>query len=147
MITITEVTDINESIVKAFELLIPQLSTSVKVPTREQLNRVANSDNTRLLMAQDCRGYYIGTLTLTWYYTPTGCHAWIEDVVVDGEHQGKGGGRLLVQKAIEIATNNGAKKISLTSNPSRLSAHRLYEELAFDKSNSILRVLNLDTQK
>lgn len=145
MVKIIEVDSISEPLVEAFKALMPQLSTSVSAPTKEGLKRIVNSDNTRLFVARDGSGDFIGTLTLVWYYTPSGCYAWIEDVVVDGAHRGEGVGELLVQKAVEVAKVIGAKKVSLTSNPTRVAAHGLYKKLKFEKRDSTLWAHYLET--
>jgi ribosomal protein S18 acetylase RimI-like enzyme len=73
----------------------------------------------------------VGTLTLAFYISPTGIKAWIEDVVVDGSYRGKGIGKALTQKAIDLAERENAKVILLTSNAAREAANGLYKKLGF----------------
>ena len=57
--------------------------------------------------------------------------AWIEDVVVDGAYRRQGIGNALVRAAIERAREAGARRVDLTSRPTREAANRLYRRLGF----------------
>ena len=81
-------------------------------------------------------------LTLGKYYSPTGCKAWIEDVVVDNAYRGQGLGRMLVEEAIEQARGWGAETLMLTSNPKRIAANALYRSLGFEpKETNVYRMV------
>jgi GNAT superfamily N-acetyltransferase len=80
----------------------------------------------------DANGAPVGTLAVGIYRTPTGCKAWIEDVVVDHAHRGFGYGKKMVEYAIGFIRDSGADTISLTSNPSRIAANQLYQQLDFE---------------
>ena len=67
------------------------------------------------------------------YRTPTGCKAWIEDVVVDHAYRGHGYGKTMVEYAIAFIRNTEADTISLTTNPKRIAANHLYQTLGFEK--------------
>ncbi|MFT7598892.1 MAG: ribosomal protein S18 acetylase RimI-like enzyme [Acidimicrobiales bacterium] len=127
---IYEVTEVNDELVAAFERLIPQLSSSNPPPTRDELQFMADSPASVLLVAEE-DGYIYGSLTLALFRIPTGLRAWIEDVVVDSEARGKGVGRLLNETAIGRAQAEGAGTVDLTSRPSREAANRLYQRLGF----------------
>ena len=58
-------------------------------------------------------------LTIADYKTPTGVKVWIEDVVVDESHRGKGIGKELMLVAIEYSKSLGSKDIRLTSRPAQ----------------------------
>ncbi|MEM5774172.1 MAG: GNAT family N-acetyltransferase, partial [Anaerolineaceae bacterium] len=73
--------DVTDEVVEAFARLFPQL-TSLPAPTRAELEETITSPGCRLYMAR-ADGQIAGTATLASYRTPTGLHAWIEDVVVD----------------------------------------------------------------
>jgi GNAT superfamily N-acetyltransferase len=67
--------------------------------------------------------------------------AWIEDVVVDETARGLHIGQTLVERAKEEAIKLGAKKIYLTSNPSRKAAHALYNKCGFEEyDTTVFRV-------
>ncbi len=75
----------------------------------------------------------VGALTLSVYRVPTGIRSIIEDVIVDNAARGLGIGEALMNRAIEIAKGKGATNISLTSNPMREAANRLYLRVGFKK--------------
>lgn len=132
MIVVEEITEIDQTIVAAFEHLIPQLSKSNPPPTIEELRAIASSRATALLVAKDA-DEIVGSLTLALFRIPTGLRAWIEDVVVDQSARGKGVGRILNEAALDHARAAGAKTVDLTSRPSREAANRLYKNIGFKK--------------
>lgn len=131
MITISTVDEVDERLVAAFKKLTPQLSRSNPAPDAETLAKIVASEASTLLVAEDELGTIVGSMTLAMFRIPTGLRAWIEDVVVDEDARGQGVGRLLNERAIEIARDAGAKTIDLTSRPSREAANRLYQRLGF----------------
>jgi len=139
---IVEVTRVTDEIVEAFARLIPQLSASASIPTREEIEAMAASEATTLLIARDpeAGGKIVGTLSLATFRIPTGVRSWIEDVVVDSEQRGKGIGEKLTLAGIEKARELGAKTVDLTSRPSREAANRLYQKVGFkQRSTNIYR--------
>ena len=92
---------VDDEVVDAFNMLIPQLSSSNPPPTREQLQKIVASDATFLLLAK-LDGRIVGSLTLALFQIPTGLRAWIEDVVVDGSARGAGVGEALNLSLIHI---------------------------------------------
>src|SRR5262249_4870476 len=105
--------------------LVAQLSSSATAPTDDELERIAASPATRLLVAFDDDGTVLGTLTLAVFRIPTGVRAWIEDVVVDEAARGRGVGRALTQRALDLADAEGARTVELTSRPTRAAANGL----------------------
>ncbi len=99
--------------------------------TEAELAAIAGSPSTHLLLAS--RGDEVaGMLTLAVVRIPTGVRAHIEDVVVESGWRGEGVGRMLVQAALELARTLGAKTVDLTSRPSRVAAHALYQSAGFE---------------
>lgn len=129
-VQISVVSEVTDDVVAAFQQLIPQLSSSNPPPSKQQLERIVESDSCHLLLASEGDRIH-GSLTLVIFPIPTGVRAWIEDVVVDGDARGKGVGATLNKAAIELATDAGATTIDLTSRPSREAANRLYQRLGF----------------
>jgi ribosomal protein S18 acetylase RimI-like enzyme len=111
--------------------LLPQLSRSAAPVSESDLREIIDSDSSQLLMAVES-GRYLGCLTLVIFKLPTGKRAWIEDVVVREDARGKGVGKLLIKKAIELASVYGAKTVDLTSRPSREAANKLYKTMGFE---------------
>ncbi len=117
-------------LVEAMVRLLPQLSSSAPAPTSAELDEIATSPATVLLVAR-LDGRIVGSLTLALFRIPTGMRAWIEDVVVDEAARGHGVGDALNRAALEIAAERGARTVDLTSRPSREAANRLYRRLGF----------------
>ena len=55
----------------------------------------------------------------------------INGLVIDEKHQGKGIGRLLVEKAKQWAKQNGNESLRLRCNVKRAEAHQFYRHLGF----------------
>jgi ribosomal protein S18 acetylase RimI-like enzyme len=132
-VVVTEVTSATPEIVEALAGLIPQLSSSAAVPTSAEIDAIAASPATVLLLARDALGAIVGSLTLVVFRAPTGPRAWIEDVVVDTSTRGQGIGAVLVRDALDRAASAGARTVDLTSRPSREAANRLYLRLGFEQ--------------
>lgn len=131
-------TQITDEVVTAFNRLIPQLSSSARIPTRSELEEIAANES--LLIARDPaqQNIILGSLTLVTFRIPTGVRAWIEDVVVDENARGKGVGEALTRAALERARELGSKTVDLTSRPNRESANRLYQRVGFELRQSNL---------
>jgi ribosomal protein S18 acetylase RimI-like enzyme len=129
-VVVERATAVSPELISAFELLIPQLSSSNPPPTANELQEIVSSEASVLFVAR-VDGKIAGSLTLATFRIPTGLRAWIEDVVVDGSARGHGVGEALNLAAIEEARARGAVTVDLTSRPSREAANRLYQRLGF----------------
>ncbi|MBN2115227.1 MAG: GNAT family N-acetyltransferase [Anaerolineales bacterium] len=123
-----------QELCEALQRLIPQLGAHKAPPTLEDLKALIRSEASRLLVARepDESGPIAGVLCLTVYRVPTGLRSIIEDVIVDESRRGRGIGEALMRRAIEMARVSGAEGVSLTSNPSREAANRLYQSMGFE---------------
>lgn len=130
--TITELESVNDNVLKAFNNLIPLLSPSSPLPSKNDLETIVSSNKTKLFIAKEGNDI-VGTLTLVFNKIPTGEKAWIEDVVVSESVRGKGVGKSLTQYAVDYALGKGIEKIDLTSSPERVAANNLYQKLGFKK--------------
>ena len=131
-IIIRRVERFNSSLLKAVNDLLPQLTDSAPLLTASGLKEIIASETTQILVAVE--GERIGgMLTLVLFRIPTGLRGWIEDVVVNKADRNKGVGRMLTEKAIEIARLKGAHSLDLTSRPARTAANRLYQKIGFKK--------------
>jgi ribosomal protein S18 acetylase RimI-like enzyme len=137
---IVEITQVTDEVAQAFERLIPHLSSSAAIPSAAELQDIASSRASILLVARDTEqaGKIVGSLSLVVFRIPTGVRAWIEDVVVDPVERGRGIGEALTRAALQRAEQEGAKTVDLTSRPSREAANRLYQRVGF-----VQRVTNL----
>ncbi len=97
---IQRVTLVTDELVAAFERLIPHLSAA-RPPTRAELEDLLASPACTLLIARD--PHIVGSLSLGIYRSPTGLHAWIEDVIVDPAARGRGIGAELTLAGIQCA--------------------------------------------
>lgn len=111
--------------------LLPQLGPGTIIPTRDHFRKITESAATHFFILEIDNGGIAGILSLCIHPIPTGTKAWIEDVVVDKNHMGKGYGKALMLYAIEFARSQGVKAVELTSRPSRIEANRLYQNLGF----------------
>lgn len=127
-----ELTEMQPGYLENINNLLSQLSDSVHTITEEELNTLLSSSQNHLYVLES-DGQFIGMTTLCLYQCPTGWKAWIEDVVVDQNHRGKGYGKLMVRKAMEECKNRGNVTLMLTSRPSRIVANQLYQSLGFEK--------------
>jgi len=128
-----EVVDrVSDELLDAFQRLIPQL-TNKTPPARTGLNALVKSESSTLLVARADDSTIVGALSLTVYRVPTGVRSIIEDVVVDAAARRKGIGEAMMRRALEIAREKGAAHVTLTSNPGREAANRMYLRLGFKK--------------
>ncbi len=123
----------DDELYEAFQRLVPQLTNNNPPPTQEELVALIQEPSSTLMIARSDDGQIIGALTLTVYRVPTGIRSIIEDVIVDLSARGQGIGETLMLRAIEIAKEKGASNITLTSNPLRVAANKLYVKLGFEK--------------
>lgn len=132
-IFITRVENISPELLIAFEKLIPQLTKST-CPSSDDIQKLLDSPSI-LIVARTTSldGSIIGAGTLGVFRTPSGMHAHVEDVIVDEGYRGQGVGEALVSELLELARQMDLKGVSLTCNPSRVPANRLYQKMGFKK--------------
>lgn len=126
-------TQADDELYEAFQRLIPQLTQNNPPPSLDLLHALLADTSSTLLLARDGSNKIVGALTLIVYKVPTGIRSIIEDVIVDESARGKKIGERLMVKAIELAKAKGANNVSLTSNPQRIAANKLYLKLGFTK--------------
>jgi ribosomal protein S18 acetylase RimI-like enzyme len=122
-------------LVEAFGRLLPQLSSTAKPLDFEAVERMVTCDANTVLVARTSEAI-VGTLTLVLLPLPSGVRGRVEDVVVDSSARGRGVAGLLIQEALRIAEQAGARTVDLTSRPDRAAANRLYERLGFQARQS-----------
>jgi ribosomal protein S18 acetylase RimI-like enzyme len=126
-------TQADKELYDAFQRLVPQLTNNNPPPSLDDLADLVRDSSSTVMIARDDHGKIVGALTLTVYRVPTGIRSIIEDVIVDNSARGQGIGESLMKYAIDLAREKGAKNISLTSNPIREAANRLYLRVGFKK--------------
>lgn len=131
-ILVTRVRALDAGLLEAFDRLMPQLTTA-PVPTGQELQELLDSPTLLVCARLKDNGPIIGIGTLGVFRTPSGIHAHLEDVVVDGQARGLGTGEAIVQYLLQAAREMGLKGVSLTCNPRRVEANRLYQKMGFKK--------------
>jgi len=97
------------------------------------------ADPNQLLVVAVVEGRVAGTLQLTFIPGLSHTGAWrgqIEAVRVAAERRGTGLGRRMFEWAIERCRELGCGMVQLTSDRSRMEAHRFYEGLGFQPSHT-----------
>lgn len=130
------VTHADDELYQAFQRLVPQLTNNNPPPSLNDLAALVRDSSSTLITARNDSGEIVGALTLTVYRVPTGIRSIIEDVIVDISARGQGVGESLMRYAIDLAREKGASNISLTSNPLRVAANRLYLRVGFTKRDT-----------
>ncbi len=103
---------------------------------------VAASGNALFVAEQS--GQVIGTFQVTVMPGIAGRgrrRAKIESVHVDPAFRGQGVGKVMIAAAIAHAKNHGAGMIELSSNKSRVDAHRFYRDLGFAQSHEGFKLI------
>ncbi|MDL2238752.1 GNAT family N-acetyltransferase [Bacteroidales bacterium OttesenSCG-928-K03] len=139
---IKQLTTLSGEILNKINNLLPILSDNVRTLKHEELEEMINDKNTVIFIAEEDEDI-VGMLVFIIYKLPSGVKAWIEDVIVKEEQQGRGIGRMLVETAIEYAKKLNIKKIDLTSSPFRIAANILYPKLGFKKRDTNVYRLEL----
>jgi ribosomal protein S18 acetylase RimI-like enzyme len=136
---IKEITEATPQVHTAIEQLLTQLTKKSVLFSMNDFQEIVKASSSILLGAFE-NNMLIGMLTLALIKIPVGMQCRIEDVVVDKTQRGKGIGEALTIRALKIAENIGVKKVSLSSNPNRVAANKLYQKLGFKlrETNSYL---------
>ena len=130
MAQIELVTEVTEELRVAMQRLVPQLTVR-KPPAESELAALVNSEGSSLVVARSDDGMIVGMACVSVYRVPTGIRAIIEDVVVDAAARGQGIGEALTRRCLNIARAKGAPAVTLSSNPARHEANRLYVRMGF----------------
>ena len=129
-VEVEAVRQVSDELADAAGRLLPQLSSSATPLGRDDLARVISHDGVTLFVARG-EGGIVGMLTLVTFPLPSGLRARIEDVVVDRDARGHGVGTALTMAALDLARQQGARTVDLTSRAARVAANRLYQQLGF----------------
>jgi GNAT superfamily N-acetyltransferase len=96
--------------------------------------RAVDADPNQFLAVAEVAGTVVGCLQLSFLPGLSRQGAWrgqIESVRVAASHRGQGLGERMILWAIECCRERGCTMVQLTSDKSRLDAHRFYERLGF----------------
>ena len=137
------VRDFKKEDARAVVGLIPQLTQNIVDPDEleNRMEKISNDPNLRAIVAEE-DGKVLGFTQLSWYVIPSkGLIAWVEEVIVDEQARGKGVGRSLTERLIEIAKELGCNQVRLTA--SNFVAQKLYESLGFRFKETEVMIKNL----
>jgi ribosomal protein S18 acetylase RimI-like enzyme len=138
---VEQVRNCDDALLIGVNALLPQLSGTARPLSQSEIKTIVDSDTAYLLVARD-DNKICGMLTLIVFRIPTGVRAWIEDVVVSESSRGKGVGKSLLASAANMAREQGARTIDLTSRPEREAANRLYRKAGFvQRDTNVYRIV------
>jgi GNAT superfamily N-acetyltransferase len=106
-------------------------------PYLTALQRLADDPNQHLVVAVR-EGRVVGTLQLTiipGLSRRGATRSIIEGVRIHADERGSGLGTQLIEWAIDTSRSEGCQLVQLTSDKSRVDAHRFYERLGFEASH------------
>ena len=98
----------------------------------ELLDNALNDANVHVYVIRD-EGHIVATGTLCIKHTLEFTIADIESVVVSSKCRGRGYGQELMKTMVEATKKMNVHHIQLTSNPARVAANRLYQEMGFER--------------
>ena len=123
--------------------LMKELNPEIPV-TAAQQRRAVGAPGTRIFIAENDEKHIVGCATLCVYELPTGRKASVEDVVVSSAYRGQGIGRTLLQRIIDFAGSKLSPiDLHLTSQPSRVEANALYQDLGFQQRETNVYKMSL----
>ncbi|MQP26350.1 GNAT family N-acetyltransferase [Sphingobacterium faecium] len=125
--------DINDQIAEEISALFKQLSPQKKqLPLTELLKDENPISFVYCLIDQHVAGIAsIGT-----YHVISGTKGWIEDVVVNEQYRGRGIGKKLIEKILEIGHEKKLNEILLYTEDHRKAALNLYKGIGFQAKES-----------
>lgn len=112
--------------------LAEQLTPGSPAVSDKYIQEVISNPTTQVWVVRDGRGKIVGMATLVIIMKLQGPRkAVIEDVVVDESTRGRGLGKKLIHKVLEMAKKSEVKSVFLTSRPARTAANKMYQSLGF----------------
>ncbi len=109
----------------------------------EAFAAVEASSHNALFVAEEAGGLVVGTFQVTLIpglVARGRMRAKFESVHVAPERRGHGIGRVMIAHALAFACEHGAGMAELSSNKSRLDAHRFYVNLGFSQSHEGFKI-------
>lgn len=130
-----------EADLEQINALLPQIAQTPHLLSLTELQSiVAQKNNCKVVVARIERGDehpIVGVALVTLVDILTGRIAMVEDVVVDSDFRRVGIGETLNQRLIMIASEAGAKHISLYTNRGRFYANAMYKKLKYELKDAL----------
>lgn len=109
--------------------------------TAEEIEKAVCSNWPKILSDENCHanalrlkesGLAVGFVTYIKHWCTSGDkdECYLYDLFVLLEHQGKGGGRMLIESVVDFAKEQGLNKITWLTMPDNKQAHILYDKFA-----------------
>jgi ribosomal protein S18 acetylase RimI-like enzyme len=136
---------VTDEVFEAVCRLVPEIGAHKPIPTRPELNDLVDSGTSQLWVARYPGEYdsIAGMFTLALYRVPTGLRSIVEDMAVASDRRRLGIARALMLNAIEVARAAGADVMTLSSNPAREAANRLYQSMGFERRETNAYIFRL----
>ena len=128
---VEELVSYSQTDLSDLDMLMHELSAS-SFCNENLLDDALNDSNVHVYVIRD-EGHIVATGTLCIKHTLEFTIADIESVVVGSKCRGHGYGKELITAMIEAAKKMNVHHIQLTSNPARVAANQLYQDLGFER--------------
>ena len=128
---VEELVSYSQTDLSDLDMLMHELSAS-SFCNENLLDDALNDSNVHVYVIRD-EGHIVATGTLCIKHTLEFTIADIESVVVSSKCRGRGYGKELMTAMIEAAKKMNVHHIQLTSNPARVAANQLYQDLGFER--------------
>lgn len=138
-LNVTCITESSPELCRQINRLLQDLTARPRTLDHDTLTALLACPDTHLFTACTPDGTApVAMFTLAVTRLPTGDNIWLEDLVVDRQHQRQGYGRELVLHAIEQARHIcPGGRLMLTSRPARLAANHIYSGLFGRKETNV----------
>ncbi len=113
-------------------------TSAVATPRQRDALDELVADPSHQVLVGEVEGTVVATAHVTWLRMLSadgGLYCQVENVRTDERHRGRGLGGALMAWIESAAHDRGAARIQLTTNRSRLDAHRFYERLGYEASH------------
>lgn len=114
-----------------FDMLMHELSAT-SYCDETLLRNALNDANIHVYVIRE-GGHIVATGTLCVKHTLEFAIADVESVVVSTKYRGRGYGKELMNAMIDVAKQLNVHHIQLTSNPKRVVANQLYQDIGFER--------------
>lgn len=142
--TVEVLSSLTAADVEDFARLLPQLSSTPRTEAEiaQNLHGALNSPTSRIVVIRGDDGRIKASATGNLCPIPTGYKPWVDDVVTDQEHRGRGYGRRLMDTLHDWFEEIGAPYANLTSTPDKAAAGSLYEDMGYrERRTRVYRLL------
>lgn len=135
---VSEVTHPTGALAEGIARLIPQMTSNRVTPLTIQRLQEIIASGTRVYVAQE-DGHIIGVGVLGKVEQLVGTKYWLEDIVVDENHRGRGVASALMDQLLGIIPSE-VYSVNLTSKSARPEAQAWYQRLGFEHKSNVYRL-------